>query len=205
MKIKPLPFMGIFLLAVIMSSMVLIGITISEFPPDPPGEYSAWADLNDDGNISIYDLVWMAGRYGTTGIPSKNVNVTNWPSIQNVSVTNWPDYLQPQPKAPINLTLAVDETLGAGDSWFSERINVTGYNQITLYHKGEPGLYRVRLQLCCGTIIADAAHVDAPGDNSGIIWSYHMNTESRGPEVRIGVHNPGGGPTTFSLSIYINE
>jgi hypothetical protein len=39
------------------------------FPPDPDGECSPWGDLNDDGAINIFDVVWLAGRYGTTGTP----------------------------------------------------------------------------------------------------------------------------------------
>jgi hypothetical protein len=50
-----------------------VGLTASA-PYDP------WYDLDEDGRISIFDVVKMASSYGTTGDPGKNVNVTNWPS-----------------------------------------------------------------------------------------------------------------------------
>lgn len=72
------------LACVILAPMLLVGITASA-PYDP------WADLDADGDIDIYDVVKIATIYGTTGDPSKNVNVTNWPQTQDVNVTNWPE------------------------------------------------------------------------------------------------------------------
>lgn len=40
-------------------------------------EYNPWADINGDGKIDILDVVGTTGIYGTTGNPTKNVNVTN--------------------------------------------------------------------------------------------------------------------------------
>lgn len=54
-------------------------------------QYDPWVDTNDDGIIDIYDIVHACILYETTGNPTKNVNVTNWPTIQNVNVTNWPE------------------------------------------------------------------------------------------------------------------
>jgi hypothetical protein len=45
-------------------------------------EYDPWLDYNDDGRISLQDLVALAQTYGTTGDPTRNVNVTNWPIQQ---------------------------------------------------------------------------------------------------------------------------
>jgi hypothetical protein len=46
----------------LIASFVLVGIT-SSTPYDP------WYDFDDDGDIDIYDIVDIAGRYGTTGTP----------------------------------------------------------------------------------------------------------------------------------------
>jgi hypothetical protein len=46
----------------------------NSFPYDP------WVDLNGDGKIDIYDITWAAELYDTSGDPTRNVNVTNWPS-----------------------------------------------------------------------------------------------------------------------------
>ncbi|MCK4478760.1 hypothetical protein KAU88_09595 [Candidatus Bathyarchaeota archaeon] len=59
---------NIFLAGIFLSSMFLIGITTSINSYSAlPGEYDPWCDLNDDGDINIYDIVDIAGRYGTTG------------------------------------------------------------------------------------------------------------------------------------------
>ncbi len=57
------------LLATVLSSLFLVNVSVSDFPPSSEGEYSPWGDLNDDGAINIFDVVWLAGRYGTTGTP----------------------------------------------------------------------------------------------------------------------------------------
>jgi len=81
MKLKPLT-LTIALGTIILIPSILVGITMSDFPPDPDGEYSPWVDLNDDGIIDIFDVVWLASRYSTTGIP---VNKTAF--LYNVSDT----------------------------------------------------------------------------------------------------------------------
>ena len=43
------------------------------------GEYDPWIDTNEDGIIDVNDLASMGQTYGTSGDPTKNVNVTNWP------------------------------------------------------------------------------------------------------------------------------
>jgi hypothetical protein len=56
--------------------------------------YDPWLDLNDDGVIDPTDLGMLGTSWSTTGDPTKNVNITNWPSVWpsgNVNVTNWPE------------------------------------------------------------------------------------------------------------------
>jgi hypothetical protein len=64
------------LIGMILSSFFLVDVSISDFPPAPEGEYSPWGDLDDDGAINIYDIVWLAGRYGTTGTPMNKTALT---------------------------------------------------------------------------------------------------------------------------------
>lgn len=40
--------------------------------------YDPWLDYNEDGKISLSDLVSFANSYGTSGDPAKNVTVTDW-------------------------------------------------------------------------------------------------------------------------------
>jgi len=44
------------------------------------GEYDPWLDYNEDGIIDVNDLHPLGQSYGSLGNPTKNVNVTNWPS-----------------------------------------------------------------------------------------------------------------------------
>jgi hypothetical protein len=55
------------------------------------GEYDPWIDINGDGIIDGGDLGILGGSWYTSGDPTKNVNVTNWPTTTNVNVTNWPE------------------------------------------------------------------------------------------------------------------
>ena len=41
--------------------------------------YDPWIDYDDDGTVDLDDLSVLAGAYGTSGDPTKNVNVTNFP------------------------------------------------------------------------------------------------------------------------------
>ena len=45
-------------------------------------QYDPWADINDDGKIDLKDIIYEIRLFGTTGDPTKNVNVTNWPTQQ---------------------------------------------------------------------------------------------------------------------------
>ncbi|MCW3985229.1 MAG: hypothetical protein NWE91_02315 [Candidatus Bathyarchaeota archaeon] len=56
------------LLIILFSSMFLIGTTTS-ISPRGVHDYDPWRDFDDDGDIDIYDIVDIAGRYGTTGTP----------------------------------------------------------------------------------------------------------------------------------------
>jgi len=44
--------------------------------------YDPWVDQDEDGDVDASDLNVLAGEYGSTGDPTKNVSVTNWPTPQ---------------------------------------------------------------------------------------------------------------------------
>ncbi len=93
MKIKPL----ILLVTLVLSSFVLVGITLSDFPPEPTGTYSPWGDLNDDGVIDIFDIVWLSGRYKETGTPVNKTallyNVSDTLGALNAQVDELQSYI----------------------------------------------------------------------------------------------------------------
>ena len=58
----------VFLLITVLSSAYCVGFT-SSVSDCPPTGYCPWDDLDDDGDIDIFDIVDIAGRYGTSGEP----------------------------------------------------------------------------------------------------------------------------------------
>ena len=70
------------LTAILLLTPILVGLT-SSAPYDP------WNDLDESGKIDIFDVVRIAGTYGTTGDPGKNVTVTNWPLAVTPETTVW--------------------------------------------------------------------------------------------------------------------
>lgn len=66
-------------------SLFMVKPTRSQTSSD---KYDPFLDTNSDGTIDIYDAIQFAGVYGSSGDPTKNVNVTNWPiTIQTVPAT----------------------------------------------------------------------------------------------------------------------
>jgi hypothetical protein len=51
-----------------------------------PQGYDPWLDVNEDGTINILDISAMAKAFMTTGDPTKNVNVTNFPVAQPLPI-----------------------------------------------------------------------------------------------------------------------
>ena len=82
-------------------------------------QYDPWADMNDDGKIDVKDIYYLASIYGTTGDPTKNVNVTNWPALLTVETKlahkEWWGYIEVKAH---NYTYI----------WF----NIEGYRQVSI-------------------------------------------------------------------------
>ena len=73
MKMTPSILLNIVLVTVLATSLFFISTTAST------AEYNPWSDIDGDGDIDIYDVVKVTGIYGSSGDPTRNVNVTNWP------------------------------------------------------------------------------------------------------------------------------
>jgi hypothetical protein len=58
------------------------------------GNYDPWLDTNADGKIDGKDLGAAAYAFGSGGDPTKDVNVTNWPSATNITDSDfaWSDF-----------------------------------------------------------------------------------------------------------------
>jgi hypothetical protein len=73
MKIRKdviLTVLATFCLTVTLFSLVPVR---SSLPYDP------WTDIDENGKIDMKDIGNVAAQFGTTGDPTKNVNVMNWP------------------------------------------------------------------------------------------------------------------------------
>jgi len=70
------------LVAAVLSAIVLALAFIPLSGSQTAMPYDPWADINDDGYIDGKDVSYTARLFGSTGDPTKNVNVTNWPTQQ---------------------------------------------------------------------------------------------------------------------------
>jgi hypothetical protein len=66
------------MIAVLCTFCLAVSI-FSIMPVSSIGTYDPWLDSNDDGKIDLKDYFAVGKAYGTSGDPTKNVNVTNWP------------------------------------------------------------------------------------------------------------------------------
>jgi hypothetical protein len=100
-----------------------------------PGEYNPWADVNNDGTVDIYDAIGLSNSFGLTdtGVNSRNVTVTNWPSSQDVNVTNLPQ----QYRSAVYLTDRTLEFPGGPYAWgwYFEGpwLSVEGYSRMSVF------------------------------------------------------------------------
>jgi hypothetical protein len=80
MKASRLTLVNLAIALLLLGSPLVVQVTSSQ------GVYDPWSDLDADGDIDIYDIVHIAGAYGTTGDETKNVNVMNWPITTQTTV-----------------------------------------------------------------------------------------------------------------------
>jgi len=66
------------LVIAVLATFCLSATLFMIMPSRSQREYDPWVDVNDDGEIDITDVAWSAYLFGTSGDPTKNVNVTNW-------------------------------------------------------------------------------------------------------------------------------
>lgn len=68
-----------FTVAVVFATILLTAALVPMSTQQGGGEYDPWLDYNGDGKIDINELHPLGQAYGTSGDPTRDVSVTNWP------------------------------------------------------------------------------------------------------------------------------
>jgi hypothetical protein len=171
MKLSALTLVNLAAASVLLLTPFLIGLTASA-PYDP------WYDLDENGKIDIFDVVRIAGTYGTTGDPGKNVTVTNWP-------TN-------------TLAYTVSTNIPGYGSISSPWIPVNGYSKISICIASPimDNYYRLEARHSEGfAFIVETLNHFAPD----LIKTYDVPNE----EIRVIFGNNEPGDTPLELDIYL--
>ena len=109
-----------YLVAAVLSAMVLALMFIPMSGSQTAMPYDPWADINDDGKIDMKDVSYSARLFGTTGDPTKNVNVTNFPQTYHIIHTTY-THVE---------TFHAEPPEGVPPVW--RYFNTEGYRQITI-------------------------------------------------------------------------
>lgn len=113
------------MLNIALLSMLLIILVASATTGTSEDGYDAWVDYDENGVIDQTDLYHFSRSYGETGNPTKNVNVTNWPTQQ---------------REPVYKMITIWDkkyfswvTRGVTVSMMTEKIHVGGYSTMVVY------------------------------------------------------------------------
>ena len=98
-------------------------------PVSSSGTYDPWLDYNGDGIVDLKDVYPMHQAFGTSGDPTKNVNVTNWPTEQPS-----PSY-KVVDSAPWISSWNVSWTNYGFSGWTAWSFDVGGYSKAFIYVK----------------------------------------------------------------------
>lgn len=161
-----------------------LGVARAPIRSQTAAQYDPWLDVNDDGKIDGKDIALPALIYGTAGDPTKNVNVTNWPSqlLSNYVYDSGPLTLGPYPN---------------NDSWTYRDLPIAGYRQVSVFVSFD-NIPDVQLEIRVGMGDFTGAH---PGGSN---WATYYNMTSitgqlhppftqtvdvRGPQLTVEVYN----------------
>jgi len=172
----------------------------------PSAQYDPWADLNDDGKISMDEIVRMCELFGTTGDPTKNVTVSGY-GFKVLSYN-------------INITAHTGGCIN---------IPVSGYRQITLHFNPIFSVilwpYGIRIDRGDNVSVALAFSVGGTFEklttfNTNITVStnpsqpqWYIGTPSlisftyniKGEEFLIGYYNPTTNTQRLKISVYLTD
>jgi hypothetical protein len=158
------------------------------------GEYNPWADYNEDGVIDIFDIVPGAVSFGAEGDSTRNVNVTNWPSVINMST---------YPSTGMNISLG-PVTIPPQTTWNFPPIFVDGYKTYYIYglFSGPYGLFYATtiLEFKTGGLKFEDRRWSTLVSGGGIFDGYFA---IKGPEMYIRVIGMNEGTITAEFALYV--
>jgi hypothetical protein len=164
--------------------LTMFAISIVPIRSQTGAKYDPWLDVNGDGKMDGKDIALPALIYGTAGEPTKNVNVTNWPSqlLSNYVYDSGPLTLGPYPN---------------NDSWTYRDLPIAGYRQVSVFVSFD-NIPDVQLEIRVGMGDFTGAH---PGGSN---WATYYNitpitgqvqppftqtVDVRGPQLTVEVYN----------------
>jgi len=152
--------------------------------------YDPWVDQDEDGDVDSNDLCLLAGEYGSSGDPTKNVNVTNWPT-------------QPEPKTII---VCENYTLSSCDVMLPFVADVEGYQYFSMfvawyrpYENAATAYAQASISNMTGA--SSAASVNLTPSSSGWESDGHMHNVISAPNLRFRVVVPNDS-VEFTLVLY---
>ena len=165
--------------AVFASACVLLALTMV-VRMSSSATYDPWVDLDDSGDIDIFDVVTLAGSYATAGDPTKNVTIARRASTLAFSIASLYE--------------------AAGSGYYSPWITVDGYAKVTvcLYDSGVgDNAYRLETRHAGGPNVFYAD--TAANFGNDVVRTYDVPNQ----EVRIYYRNDGSAARYIWLDVYL--
>jgi hypothetical protein len=167
------------LVIVVLVTFCLTATIFMVFPTrSSSGTYDPWIDNNEDGAIDIFDAIGLANTFGTSGDPTKNVTVTNWPSNK--------------------LAYSIETSVGGVAGFESPYISVVGYSKISIciWNDAAQDQYWLYARHRGGwDFTADYAE-NMPND---LVKTYDAPNE----EIRVRFFNHDAGTRNLKLDVYL--
>jgi hypothetical protein len=163
----------------------------------PLGTYDPRMDVNHDGAINILDAILLADHFGTSGDPTLNVSVTNWPT-QHLSYyvydSGW-------------------FTLGAypnADSQTYSDLLVAGYRQFSVCVSFNTINVDINVRVGMGNFSGNsiggfnwATYYNLSRVTGQNVLPFSQTMDVRGPQLRIEVYNNENYSYPVRIAVYV--
>jgi hypothetical protein len=166
----------------------------------PSGTYDPLHDANHDGKIDVLDAIIVANDFGTSGDPTLNVNVTNWPSRLLANYADDSGWF----------------TLGAypnPDSSTYRTLSITGYRQVSVYvifDSSSDVVAEVRVGMGdfngCNIAAYNWATYYSISEVTGAdhtVRPFTQTIDVRGPQLRIEAYNNKDYSISVRIAVYV--